>query len=137
MLDPLTATDMLADLSNILAPVLGAAANIMSSGNVSVKDILDGGIEGIGEQLGMTVQGFFSTFPKDKQREFMLQLSRISMVVMPDGSTPKLDSVFNQHFRGRTLALYKWFIFALKSQFSDFFSSVTNDMNLSAPLPTK
>lgn len=132
MLDPLAAADMLADLSNILAPVIGAATNILATGDVSIRDILDGGIEGIGDQLGMTLQNFFATFPKAKQREFMAQLSAISTVVMPDGATPKLNSVFKAHFRGRTMSMYKWFLFALKAQFSDFFSSVTDATSLSA-----
>jgi hypothetical protein len=129
MLDPLVATDLLADLGQVLAPTLGALGGILAKEKGDTLSKLFDGFEpeeqtNIDAAVEKAVVGFFQRFDKAKQREFIATLARVTVVVMPDGKEPRLQDVFAIHFKGRLKALYLWFAFALKTQFQDFFSGI-------------
>jgi hypothetical protein len=125
MLDPLTATDMVADLGFIFGPSIGAlgGALLKSDGSAaeSFKRLMDEGGEGLGGALEKAVLEFFARFDKVKQREFINTLADVTYLKQGDKEI-KLSSVLTVHFRGRVAALYKWLGWALKAQFGDFFS---------------
>jgi hypothetical protein len=127
MLDPLLATDLLTDLCQLLAPALGAL------GGVLVKergDVLQKALDGfdadektnIDVAFERAVLGFFGRLDKAKQREWIAMLTKVTMLVLPDGKEPMLSPIFLKHFQGRVFAMYKWLAFALKVQYRDFFS---------------
>lgn len=122
MLDPLVATDMVADLGHLFGPSLGALGGaLLSESGGAVQKLLDEGGENFGEALEKAVSEFFSRFDKAKQREFINILSEVTFVTQGDKEI-KLNSIMAIHFRGRIGALYKWLGWALKVQFGDFFS---------------
>lgn len=140
MLDPLTAADIIADVGYILAPVMGALGGLLASGKKDVLasvldgdeaggEALEGALGGSEAAIEKAVIGFFERFGKAKQRELIKLLSKMTLVVMPDGSEPGLEGIFAAHFRGRIKALYRWFWFAMKTQFGDFFDGQGTDMN--------
>lgn len=126
MLDPLAASDLLADIGHVLAPALGALGGALASEKGDgLKKLLDGLEEGEETHLDSAIEraviGFFDRFSKPKQRELIATLAKVTSVVMPDGKEPQLDSIFTVHFRGRLRAMYLWIGFAIKVQFQDFF----------------
>lgn len=134
MLDPLVATDLLADIGQVLAPTLGALGGILAKEKGdTLSKVLDGfepeDNTNIDSAVEKAVVGFFQRFDKAKQREFISILAKVTMVVMPDGKEPRLQDVFQIHFRGRVMSLYKWFAFALKVQYQDFFSGTSIDIS--------
>jgi hypothetical protein len=126
LLDPFVATDMLADLGEVLGPSLAALASSLG-GEDQIKAIVDGtGSEALsfGVTLERAVTEFFKRFSKAKQREVINTLAKVTTVVKGVGEEPSLERVFAVHFRGRIGALYQWLGFALQVQFQDFFSSL-------------
>lgn len=121
MLDPLIATDMVADLGHLFGPSLGALGGALLSEGESVQKLMDRGGENLGIALEKAVIEFFSRFEKGKQQEFISQLSEITFVKQGDKEV-KLSSILSIHFRGRVASLYKWLGWTLKVQFGDFFS---------------
>jgi len=123
MLDPLVATDLLADLGDILGSPLAALGSGIG-GDDQIKALLDGGAseESFGPALERAVSEFFKRFSKGKQREIINTLAKVTFVEKGSGEAPRLDAIFAVHFRGRIGTLYKWLGFALKVQFRDFFS---------------
>lgn len=127
MLDPLESADILADLGFLLAPLVGPIGGIVAkTKGDALAQMLDGfegdDGEGFSEALDQAALGFFSRFTKEKQRELMMAMAKVTFVVMPDGKEPALNTVFKTHFRGRLKSMYAWFLFAMKTQFSDFFT---------------
>lgn len=125
MLDPLTATDMVADLGFVFGPSLGALGGALLSesgggGDVVERFMQEGG-ESFGTALEKAVLEFFARFDKAKQREFINTLADVTFVKEGDKEV-KLSAVLAIHFRGRIASLYKWLGWALKVQFGDFFS---------------
>lgn len=117
MLDPFTAFDMVHDLAKILGPSLAALASGYEQGEGDSADVK-------GEQLEKAITAFVQNVSREKQREFVHELAKITLVVKENGAEPSLLSIYPVHFRGRLAAQYKWFGAALKSQFWDFFSQV-------------
>jgi len=124
MLDPLTATDMVADLGFLFGPSLGALSGALLSdtSGEGVKRLLDEGGKEFGDGLERALVEFFGRFDKAKQREFIATLADITYVKQGDKEV-KLSGILSIHFRGRIATLYKWLGWALKVQFSDFFDS--------------
>ena len=127
MLDPLAAADILADIGYLLAPVVGPLGGVVAKekGDViskAMEGFDEGEGEGLGDALDKAFRGFFDRMTKEKQRELMKTMAKMSMVVMDDGKEPPLSPIFNSHFKGRVMAMYQWVFFALKTQFSDFFT---------------
>lgn len=140
MLDPLEAGDILADLGYLLAPVLGPLGSMMASvkGDL-IKGIMDGfkdgeGPEGetLGQALDKAALGFFDRVTKEKQRELMAAMAKMTMVVIQEGKEePELSTIFTTHFRGRVKNMYEWFFFAMRTQFDDFFTGLGTGMSQS------
>jgi hypothetical protein len=110
MLDPFTGSDLLNDIAAIMVPAIAALDMKGDSSDV-------GGAE-------TAAQMFFSKFTKEKQREIINTLAKVTCVVSPSGAEPRLDTVFVVHFRGRLGAMYKWLFAALRVQFADFFDGM-------------
>lgn len=147
MLDPLIAADILADIGYLLAPVAGSIGGVLAKEGSSIKGMLDGvdlpddegnDDEGNDDEdddghslspnssidvaVEKAVMGFFDRFTKKKQRELIGFMAKQTFVVQEDGKSPRMTAVFNDHFRGRLGAMYRWFAFAMGVQFSDFFT---------------
>jgi hypothetical protein len=108
-LDPLTANDILIDLGHVIGPSLGALASASDQG--------EPGSQLINEAIG----GLFKRIEKEKMREIIDRLSKVTEVATDGGKVPQLSTIFVLHFKGRIGALYQWLWFALKVQFKDFF----------------
>lgn len=125
MLDPLEASDMLVDLNKMLVPTMAVAAGAVASTPGGIKEMLDGkGAMGasVGKAISQGLVTFVEALDKQTLRSWIDTLSRVTSVRI-DGKDPQLNNVFNNHFRGRLGAMYKWLAFALEAQFSDFLSS--------------
>jgi len=134
MLDPLVATDLLADLGFMLAPALGALGGMLAKEKGDGLAKLLDGVEkseesDIDAAIERAVIGLFARFDKAKQRELIAILAKVTVVVLPDGKEPNLAPMLLQHFRGRVKSLYKWLGFALKVQYQDFFSGMSADFS--------
>lgn len=143
--DPLVATDMLAGIGEVAGPSLGALAGALAGQknlDEGITSILDGGDSGSepgasGASLERAFLLFFQRFSKEKQREFISILSKVTTVHLGAGKKLPLNTIFPTHFRGRVLSLYKWFGFAMSVQFKGFFSSSEGGINLGALLSQK
>lgn len=131
MLDPMVASDLLADLMAILAPAAASLGGLAALGKDvrSAFNELSGPAEGSNPLLDKVAPGieraaaaFFQRFDKQKQREMISILSKVTHVGIGEKKVP-LDGVFSVQFRGKMGALYRWLWFALKVQYKDFFSS--------------
>jgi len=130
MLDPWTASDLLLDLSSIFGPSLSiVGSGLLKSGDskAAFQQLLDGvgGAESgdvLGENLEKAILSLLDRLSKEKQREIIGILSKVTSV-QKEAAWPTLESVFTVHFQGRIKAMYQWMAFALQVQFKDFFSS--------------
>jgi hypothetical protein len=132
-MDPFEATDLLADIGQILAPSLGALGGFLAKETGDALSKVFEGFEAdedtnIDHAIERAVVGFFKQFDKAKQREFIAALSKVTVVQVAEGKEPNLKDVFSSHFRGRIKSLYQWLGFALKVQFSDFFQGAGLDI---------
>ena len=140
-IDPLIAADIIADIGFLLAPVIGALGGVAAKGRGDILGaIMDGGdSDGDGDEgdsnstidsaIERAVIGFFGRMTKAKQRELFGFMIPVTMIVESDGKEPKLSANFTAHFRGRPKAMYLWFAFAMKTNFSDFFSGLDDVMS--------
>ena len=131
MLDPLTANDLLVDVSKVIGPALGAVgSSLLGSGDSkkALGELLDGLKEGetpadgsaLGDGVERAIVGLVDRLEKHKLREVIGILANVTAVEMSKGS-PELSSIFDVHFRGRIKAMYQWLAFALRVQYQDFF----------------
>lgn len=149
MLDPLTASDMLLDLTSIFGPGVSAMiSGIIGSpdSRAAIQQIWAGakkaGKEGseegskedvdgappsidmqdlLGGNLERGVVDMLGRLTREKQREIIDTMTGVSSVKKGE-KWPELRSVFDIHFRGRPKAMYAWLGFALHTQYRDFFS---------------
>ncbi len=145
MLDPLTASDLLLDLTNIFGPGVSAViSGIIKSpdsrgaiqqlwAGVNAKgeavdqedDVSAGGSLAVqdllGDNLERAIVDFLGRLTREKQREIINTMMGVTSVQKGE-KWPELKSVFDAHFRGRPKALYAWLGFALSTQYKDFFS---------------
>jgi hypothetical protein len=126
MLDPLTASDLLIDISKVVGPSLGAAAGA-AGGDGSDDDKPDP------EMLDRAISGLFQRIEKTELRRIINLLSTVTQVRIGD-KTPFLETILAEHFRGQVGKMYEWLGFALKVQLGDFFSSVVPAIADAAPL---
>lgn len=113
MLDPLVANDLLIDIGEIIGPAIGAFVASEGKDHKTNADMIH---EGIG--------GLFRRLSKEKMRETLDELAKVTDVRVKGDKEPTLDSIFTVHFRGRVGAMHEWFVFALGVQFADFFDSI-------------
>ena len=131
-LDPLTASDMLTDLSKAIAPALGAVGGkvLAKKDSKNALDELLGGAEGeedaqaLAEAYERAIMGLVDRLDKATFRAMVNELAQVTSVKKGDG-WPELKPVMAIHFRGRIKSFYKWFFAALKIQFADFFSGLS------------
>ena len=124
MMDPLSASDMVADIGAIVGPAIAALAS--SSGG------LDGVMDNANpESIQIAANQFFSKLTKEKQRDVISKMTKLSVVIGSDGTEQKMSECFNIHFTGRLKFMYKWLLYALKVQFGDFIGGLTSDMSRS------
>ncbi len=117
MLDPLVANDMLVDIIKTIGPSVGAILGSLGEAD-SKDDALNTKISS--ESMQAAFVEFSTRVSKIQLRETMNVLARKTEVQVGD-TAKMLDSVFADHFRGRIGLMYRWFYFALKVQFADFF----------------
>jgi len=132
MLDPLTAADLLADIGYMVAPVAGSIGGAFATKPISLKSLFNGeasDIEGLDKMFETAVIGFFNRFTKAKQREIIAILASVTRVVLSDGKEPQLSNILTAHFRGKIKSMYQWIAFAMKVQFSDFFTGPGGDIS--------
>lgn len=145
MLDPLTASDLLLDLTSIFGPGVGAVISgiIKSPDSRGAIQQLWNGVNAkgkaveedsaaapasesfnvqdlLGDNLERAVVDFLGRITREKQREIIDTLMGVSSVKKGE-KWPELRSVFDVHFRGRPKAMYAWLGFALSTQYKDFF----------------
>lgn len=119
MLAPLIASDMLTDLLAIIMPAVGAYVGSVEGVTADkISQMLGDEKPGNGD-IGGAIALFFSKYNKAQQREFIRILADVTYV-----GTAKLPVIFDVHFLGRPMAMYKWLLAALKVQFPDFFQMV-------------
>jgi hypothetical protein len=127
MLDPLTASDMLVDLSKVLGPVIAEVGGGLLGDNADGLAGLMEGIKGGDVELGggvtRGIRELFDRLEKDKLREMIKTLSGTCEVKNGD-KWPELESIFPRHFQGRIGHMYQWLYAALGVQFADFFASM-------------
>jgi hypothetical protein len=121
MLDPLTATDLLADISSIVVPSLAALGGKVSPDELKEVLASDADAPDLGGAYERAAVLFFQRFDKTVQRAVISKLATVTAVVLEPNKEPMLDSILAVHFKGRIGALYQWLFFALKVQFGDFF----------------
>jgi len=135
MLDPLTAADILADLGYILAPVMGSLTGAFAKGKEDLMSkAMEGGFEdgegdALSDSLERAILGFFDRITKEKQRELFSVMAKQTYILLGDGKEPQLSQLFQEHFRGRISAMYRWFAFAMRTQFRDFFTGQGDGMS--------
>ncbi len=142
MLDPMTASDLLLDLTTIFGPGLGAVVSgVIKSpdSREAIKQIWAGvGASGeaveakngapestaldlLGDNLERGIVDFLGRLTREKQREIIDTMVGVTSVNKGE-KWPSLKSIFDIHFRGRPKAMYVWLGFALSTQYKDFFS---------------
>lgn len=133
MLDPLTSGDLLLDLTDIFGPALSAVGSALGSSvlkssdpKAAIKQLLDGegdgaGLDVLGDNLERALVQLINKLDKAKQREIIGLLTSVTSVKKGENEWPSLDSIFTVHFQGRIKAMYQWLVFAVRTQYGDFF----------------
>ncbi len=106
-LDPLTAIDLSVDIGKTLGPAFGA----LFGGAGGIEEVVERKVDfGAGAAL------LFQHLDKATLRAAMKTLAKVTHA----GGVP-LDPIFAAHFHGKLGVMMRWFAFALKVQFADFF----------------
>jgi hypothetical protein len=129
MLDPMVASDLLVDIGKVIAPALGAIGGFALGEKDGVSKLLEGDGNGSGETVVGSafergVVGFVDRLEKQKLREIVETMARATALVVGPQEEPELWPLFNAHFGGRLVAMYKWLAFALEVQYADFFLAI-------------
>jgi hypothetical protein len=139
MLDPLTASDMLVDLSKVFGPVIAEIGGGLLGDNAKdgIKGLLEGAGEGgkdveLGSGITRGILELFDRLEKAKLREIINTLAGDCEVKQGE-NWPELEGLITVHFRGRVGLLYQWLFAALKVQFADFFDSMGIAMKDAVP----
>ncbi len=134
MLDPLTATDLLADIVGILGPALAALSGASGErdalaealGSDPASATLSPGSSVAVERAAVS---FFARFSKVQQRQLIEAMSKVSFATVRGENDAEKEvqlstaGAMSLVFRGRISLLYRWLGFALKVQYSDFFTA--------------
>lgn len=118
MLPPRAARDILVDMTKVLAPALGAMAD-SKSGNIAsfLKDELKSGDSG----FSAIASALADRLDKKMLDDHMKALASVTQV---DGVP--LDKIFDAIFLGGIGTMFKWYGFALRTNFSDFIAALGN-----------
>lgn len=134
MLDPLTANDLLVDITKVVGPAIASIlASVLKSSNS--QETLDQLLDGIkkkhnsdneipedllGDNIERSIIGLIDKIDKDKLREIIKTMESVTSV-RKGNNWPSLSSIFQILFRGKIKLMYRWLAFALRVQFQDFF----------------
>lgn len=103
MLPPLVAMEMFTDLATMAGPAISVVAQVN---------------EGVGTDLiAKALEVFFKNYTSSKGQDIIKKLAAKTMV---DGRDLGKKENFDTLFLGKIGLMFKWIIFALKCQFSDF-----------------
>ena len=127
MLAPEDSIDLLVDIAKVIGPSLGKAADAAGDGDdqKGLNAFLDQEINK--EFFSGIVRTMTDRLDKQAVRRAMKMLSEKTFVTIDkDGKTikAKLNTVFAAHFLGRPLSILKWFAFALKVNYGNFFGAL-------------
>ena len=120
MLPPKVARRLLVEMSKVVGPALGG---IMSSG-AGLAKLMEMSVEGV--DWAAVISGLTDRLSADMLDEHMEVLAKSTHV---DGK--ELAPIFDHHFRGALGGMFKWYGFALKVNYGNFFSALES---VSAPL---
>lgn len=145
MLPPLEAHDVLMDLTktvlpsfgNLLASFVGSPAGGGEEPGGAASSFWDL-IEQVSdrEQMAEAFHALARSLDKEQVRALMRRMAELTRVQMGERQ-PTLSDVFDAHFQGRIMSMYRWLAYALEVNFGDFFGSLASDTGLSARLPVK
>lgn len=117
-LPPQQASDLAIDLFKVLGPafamMMSGAAQGMKGEAVLKASLLDQDLEPIVVSLAKTLD-------KAALNQAMQALAKVTYVTT-NGTKANLTNVWNTHFTGRIGEMYRWFFFALKTNFADVFT---------------
>ncbi len=105
-------------LAKMLLPTIAKVAEKAQGGD----DVLDQevGLRHLGDAASLLVQ----SLDDPKLDELIKELARYSEVEVSPDKWPQLSVVFEDHFLGRTGEMMEWIVFAVTTQFSDFFEGL-------------
>lgn len=123
MLSPMVALDLLMDLGSMVGPSLGALVDAVAKGKqggkVGLEMLLDADLSA--DFFSRAAGELFAHVDKGKVHVVVETLRKISEI---DGKP--LDPVFEAHFTGRLGELMRWLAFALRVQYSDFWTALAD-----------
>lgn len=119
MLSPKRARAMLVEMLRIVGPALATAAQNGGGQDLTKLD------------LRVVAQDLFASLTPELLDQHMSSLAEVTQV---DGKT--LDKIFEIHFRGRLGTMFKWYFFAVRTNFEDFFGALGGASSL-LPRPAK
>ena len=128
------------DLATIFAPAAGGALGAFMSKGVDFQKAMDGmepaEAKNVGAQLQSSISLIIQSLTKEKQREWMETMRDQTCLVMENGNTPELRSMFDNHFTGKPKDMYQWLVFAISSQYDDFLGGTSGVMSQLARMIT-
>lgn len=116
-------------LANLLGPALGSfdAAPKGADGKVSESDA--------GAALTSAIGKFLATVRDDDLTYFQDLFAKRTTIHLPDGKSPVLHGVLEDHFTGNLGAYFSWLAFAIEATYADFFGDAWR--KIAAALPGK
>jgi Phage tail assembly chaperone protein, TAC len=105
MLPPRKAQVILVDILKVAGPALAAVATAVKGGSILDADI---DFQKVASQLALNLD----------VKTLEAHQNELADVTLANGK--QLRGIFDAHFRGRIMHLYKWHAFALEANFSDF-----------------
>jgi hypothetical protein len=116
MLPPKQARSMLIEMTKIIGPTLGALADVRGG----LRGLLDLDLAGMSatrfQQLAMTLVDRLDPKLLDEHMRALADVTELDGV--------PLSKVFDLKFRGKLGTMFKWYGFALKVNYGDFFSAL-------------
>jgi hypothetical protein len=116
MLPPRKAARIMVELTKLLGPAVGNAADSVGGGGIQElmeKDVSAGMLSGI---LG----GISDRLDPDKLDNLMDEFSRVTFVKNGD-KKPLLNDVFDSTFAGKPGTMFRWLAASIKHNYADFF----------------
>lgn len=122
MLPPKKARRILVEMTKVIGPALGGIA-----GKGDLGKLMDSDVSGIDWQAA--ISGLTEKLSDEMLDDHMSEFAKVTQVT----GKGYLSEVFDAHFTGAVDSMFKWYWFALKVNFGNFFSALES---ASAPLIT-
>jgi hypothetical protein len=116
-MNPFEALDLIADVADILGPIVGGA---MAS--KSIDTMLDSELSEL--NLPMLIQSFTRAIDKARLKSITQQMMKLTKVQLPDKMVSLDTGVFQALFKGNLMNMFQWLWFALEVQLGDFFGDL-------------